>query len=178
MTQPATRALPLDVEPATREAPAGESALVARARTDPDAFAALYRLHYPAIARYVRRRTGDEHAAADLVAETFLTALEHLPRYRERGLGAGGSRLLVLHEGPGALPVEEIARLPFDVLVAGTRAELTERADGGLAIAFDDGRGGAFEFVWRGVSTNEPASELETPDGKVRVRVESDDDPR
>lgn len=78
----------VDASPAEEPAPVGsdEAALVARARTDADAFAALYRRHCPAIARYVRRRVGDEHAAADLVAETFLAALEGLARYRWRGL--------------------------------------------------------------------------------------------
>ena len=63
-----------------------EARLVERARRDVEAFAQLYRLHYPAIARYVRRRVGDEHAAGDLVAETFLAALEGLGGYRQRGL--------------------------------------------------------------------------------------------
>jgi RNA polymerase sigma-70 factor (ECF subfamily) len=82
--------LPARIESATPAAAdpgePGERELVARAATDREAFAALYRRHYPAIARYVRRRVGDEGLAADLVAETFLTALEHLPRYRDRGL--------------------------------------------------------------------------------------------
>ena len=94
--------------------------------------------------------------------------------------GAGGSRLLVLDEsGADRLPVAEIARFPFDVLATGSQAEFTERPDGGLAIAFDDGRGGALEFVWQGVSDGaRGVSELETPDGKVRVRVENADDSR
>lgn len=71
--------------PPPRPAPTDERELVARAASDPDAFAALYRRHHSRIARYVRRRVGDPDAAADLVAETFLTALEHLPRYRDRG---------------------------------------------------------------------------------------------
>jgi RNA polymerase sigma-70 factor (ECF subfamily) len=66
--------------------PPTERSLVRRAVRDPDAFAALYRLHYPAIARYVRRRVGDAHAADDLIAETFTVAFEQLPRYRQRGL--------------------------------------------------------------------------------------------
>jgi len=33
-----------------------ETALDQRARRDPDAFAELYRLHCPAITRYIRRR--------------------------------------------------------------------------------------------------------------------------
>ena len=63
-----------------------EAALVLAARTDPDAFAELYRRHYPAIARYVRRRIGDEHASHDVVSETFVTALTKLSSYRDRGL--------------------------------------------------------------------------------------------
>ena len=57
-----------------------------RARSDPDAFASLYRAHSPAIARYVRRRVGDPDLTDDLVAETFTVALEKLGGYRERGL--------------------------------------------------------------------------------------------
>ena len=63
-----------------------EAELVERARSSADAFARLYRAHHPAIARYIRRRVGDEHVAGDLVAETFLAALSNLHRYRSRGL--------------------------------------------------------------------------------------------
>ena len=67
-------------------APPSDGDLVLRARADPDAFAQLYRRHHPAIARYVRRRVGEGEVARDLVAETFLAALESLHRYRDRGL--------------------------------------------------------------------------------------------
>jgi len=66
--------------------PESESALVARAKQDPSAFGLLYRRHYPAIQRYLRRRLGDSAVLDDLVAETFLTAQSHLASYRERGL--------------------------------------------------------------------------------------------
>ena len=39
-----------------------EASLVERARTDPQAFAELYRLHYRAVGRCLHRRTGDVHA--------------------------------------------------------------------------------------------------------------------
>ncbi|HWL93519.1 MAG TPA: RNA polymerase sigma factor [Phycisphaerae bacterium] len=61
-----------------------ERDLVERARHDRRAFADLYRRHYPAIARYVLRRTGDAHAAEDLAADVFLAALRGLPRFRYR----------------------------------------------------------------------------------------------
>lgn len=64
----------------------GERALIDRARRDPEAFATLYRLHYPRIANYVHRRTGHAAATEDLVSDVFMTALTGLPRYRHRGL--------------------------------------------------------------------------------------------
>lgn len=63
-----------------------DARLVDRARGDVEAFAALYRRHYPAIQRYVRRRLGQSGFVDDVVAETFLKALEYLPRYEDRGL--------------------------------------------------------------------------------------------
>ncbi len=59
---------------------------VERAKRDPKAFAGLYRMHCRAVAGYVYRRTGDEHATEDIVSEVFLAALRHLPRYRHRGV--------------------------------------------------------------------------------------------
>ena len=63
-----------------------ERSLIERAKRDPQAFAGLYRMHYRALAGYVYRRTGDEHATEDIVSEVFLSALRHLPRYRHRGV--------------------------------------------------------------------------------------------
>ena len=76
----------------SRSRPAGtsprgeERELVRRAAGDPEAFAALYRAHYPAIQRYLRRRLGDPHVVEDAAAETFLAALQSIGRYRDRGL--------------------------------------------------------------------------------------------
>lgn len=63
-----------------------ERLLVERARTDRSAFAALYRRHYSAIARYILRRVGDVHTAEDLSADVFLAAMRGLPRYRYRDI--------------------------------------------------------------------------------------------
>jgi RNA polymerase sigma-70 factor (ECF subfamily) len=66
--------------------PAAEAELVDAARRDPREFGRLYRLHAPAIQRFLRRRLGDPHTAEDALAETFVSALQGLPRYRSRGL--------------------------------------------------------------------------------------------
>jgi RNA polymerase sigma-70 factor (ECF subfamily) len=63
-----------------------ELRLIERARTDRAAFAVLYRGHYAAIGGYLYRRTGDVHATEDLIADTFLSALKALPRYRSGGV--------------------------------------------------------------------------------------------
>ncbi|HET7037020.1 MAG TPA: sigma-70 family RNA polymerase sigma factor, partial [Thermomicrobiaceae bacterium] len=63
-----------------------EAALVAAAKVDGAAFAALYRRHRGPIYRYLRARTRCDEDAADLTQQVFLKAFEALPRYQERGL--------------------------------------------------------------------------------------------
>lgn len=75
-----------DRNPLPGRVAADESVLVERAVRDPEAFAELYRQNHPAITRYLRRRVGDRTLVEELVAETFLVALEQIPRYRDRGL--------------------------------------------------------------------------------------------
>ncbi len=62
-----------------------EAELIERARHDRDAFARLYRNHYAGVLGYLYRRTGDSHAAEDLVSEVFISAMQGLPRYQHRG---------------------------------------------------------------------------------------------
>ncbi len=59
--------------------------LVGQANTDSAALAALYRRHYPTVARYVARRVGNRQIAEDIVSETFLTMMRSLARYRWTG---------------------------------------------------------------------------------------------
>ncbi len=62
-----------------------EAALVAQAQADPQAFGLLYDLYVRRVYRYLLSRTGDGAVAEDITAETFLAALEALPRYHHRG---------------------------------------------------------------------------------------------
>jgi len=58
-----------------------DEALLLAARRDAEAFAEFYRRHARPLAGYLVRRTGDAEAAADLLAETFASALTGLDRF-------------------------------------------------------------------------------------------------
>ena len=61
--------------------------LVQRARGgDADAFASLYDLYAPRLHRYVRFRVREPSDAEDLVQRVFVSVLEALPRYEQRGV--------------------------------------------------------------------------------------------
>ena len=60
-----------------------DAQLIKEARTDPDAFAALYERHVRSLHGWLRARTGDEGAAMDLTAETFAQAALGLRRFRD-----------------------------------------------------------------------------------------------
>ena len=58
---------------------------VAEARRNPRAFAHLYDAYVQPVYRYLLSKTGKPQEAEDLTAQTFLAALQGLPRYRHRG---------------------------------------------------------------------------------------------
>ncbi len=63
-----------------------EQALVARAKAEPAAFAAIYDHYFPRIFNYVMVRLGDPDAANDVTAQVFEKALSMLDSYRsDRG---------------------------------------------------------------------------------------------
>lgn len=63
-----------------------EQALVARAKADPAAFAAIYYHYYPRIFNYAMMRLGDPDAANDVTAGVFEKVLVRLNSYRpDRG---------------------------------------------------------------------------------------------
>ena len=63
-----------------------DSALIARAKEDPEAFCLLYERYVDNIYSYIYYRTGNHHDAEDLTAKTFYQALKHIHRYVDRGL--------------------------------------------------------------------------------------------
>lgn len=61
------------------------SRLVETAKEEPLAFAQLYDRYVISVYRYLFSRVGNKADTEDLTAQTFLTVLEKLPRYREQG---------------------------------------------------------------------------------------------
>ena len=59
-----------------------DSALAAKARSDPEAFAELYRRHVRSIYRYHLAHTGNVKDAEDLTSQTFMAALEGIHSFR------------------------------------------------------------------------------------------------
>jgi RNA polymerase sigma-70 factor (ECF subfamily) len=64
---------------------ADESAVVQRAKSDPEAFGLLYECYVSTIYNYIYYRVGNQHDAEDLTARTFHRALNHIGRYVDRG---------------------------------------------------------------------------------------------
>lgn len=76
---------------------AHEQELVARARSDPDAFGQLYDLYVQPVYRYAYRRLGTHEDAEDVTAQTFYRALERMNGYEWRALPFGAWLFRIAH---------------------------------------------------------------------------------
>jgi RNA polymerase sigma-70 factor, ECF subfamily len=63
-----------------------ELAIIAKAKTDPNRFSALYEKYYKQIFLFVYRRIDDEDLSADLTSQVFLKAILNLPKYQYKGV--------------------------------------------------------------------------------------------
>lgn len=59
--------------------------LVEAAKSDLSHFAELYNRHVQSVYRYIYSRVGSQAEAEEITSQTFLAAMEALPRYQERG---------------------------------------------------------------------------------------------
>jgi len=62
-----------------------ENEIIERSKRDPKAFGELYESYFDRIYYFILRQTGDEEMAGDLASQTFVNALNHLPKYQFRG---------------------------------------------------------------------------------------------
>jgi RNA polymerase sigma-70 factor (ECF subfamily) len=94
---------------------------VEAARTDPVRFDALYRKYVGQVYSFAVYELRDHHAAEDLTEQTFLRALQGLPRFQERGEGEGSTFRVWLFQIARNLASNERrrkARHPQDMLDA------------------------------------------------------------
>jgi RNA polymerase sigma-70 factor, ECF subfamily len=63
-----------------------DEALVRAIAGDKEAFGVLYERYVGRIYTYIYYRTGNKHDAEDLTARVFYRAIEHIGRYRQRGV--------------------------------------------------------------------------------------------
>jgi RNA polymerase sigma-70 factor, ECF subfamily len=79
----------MEIDGASRMPPDREKELVARARSDGDAFVELYHFYFPRIYGFIFRRVRDHPTAEDLTSVTFQKAIEAVrdPAFRNETLG-------------------------------------------------------------------------------------------
>lgn len=166
-----------------------DSELMDRSVADPASFAELFDRHHGELYRYLRRRAGPS-LAADIAAETFLTALARRDRYRPDGqsvrpwLYGIAHNLLRTHARSerrqwlayarhGGMPeVDQSAADAFGN--ADSRADAAAavsrigRVLAGLAAADRDV---LLLFAWADMSYADIASTLQIPVGTVRSRL-------
>jgi RNA polymerase sigma-70 factor, ECF subfamily len=108
-----------------------DSALIERAKKDPDSFGELYERYVGKIYSYVYYRTGNEHDAEDLTARVFFRALNRLPSYTDRGLPFSAWLYRIAHNLVANWHRDQSRRkiVPLeDTLVSGMQTEAPEYA--------------------------------------------------
>jgi RNA polymerase sigma-70 factor (ECF subfamily) len=87
-----------------------DASLAHKARTDPQAFAELYRRHVRSIYRYHLAHTGNVKDAEDLTSQTFIAALEGIRSFRGTGpyitwlIGIASRKRALFFRGKGSKP--------------------------------------------------------------------------
>lgn len=153
--------------------------------TDPEAFAALFYRHAPAINRYVRRRLGAAEAE-DVVADTFVTAFARRHRFdAERGdvrpwLYGLASQHIRNHRRAELRAYRALARLGADPLTEEFADRVEDRAvaqaagpklAAALARMSGQHRDVLLLVAWADLSYEEVAEALDVPLGTVRSRL-------
>jgi len=164
-----------------------DAEIIARMRTDPAAFAAVFDRYYPAIHGYASRRLGRD-LADDVASETFLVAFDRWRRYDLAHSSARpwlfgiASNLIADHHRSEARRYEALARAgsagpdrgdqPAEDIVGGLDARAVR---GRLAVALRDiapaDREVLLLVAWAELSCEETARALEIPAGTVRSRL-------
>ncbi len=146
--------------PKTQYSSLDDARLAKHARTDPQAFAELYRRHVRSIYRYHLAHTGDSKDAEDLTSQTFMAALEGIRSFRgtapyitwligiasrKRALFFRGKKPVVsleaaLHLPTPGLPTDKAAarRIQIEQLVGALRTISQDRAEAIILCFFSE----------------------------------------
>lgn len=159
--------------------------MIAESREDPEAFAAVFDRHWPALYHYFLRRLGRE-VAEDLVGETFLTAFERRHRFDSRygdarpwlfGIAtnliskhrrAEGARYRALERTPRDMSAEGPAERAAAAASAAAARPALAKALAGLPARDRDV---LLLIAWADLSYEETATALGVPVGTVRSRL-------
>jgi RNA polymerase sigma-70 factor (ECF subfamily) len=148
-------------------------------------FGQMFDEHAPALHRYLARRVGTT-IADDLVADTFVTALDHRDRYDPARAGVRpwlygiASNLLRRHLRDELRALRATARLVIERHQDGPENRVAERLDAqariarlaaALAVLSPDDREVLLLTSWAGLSPVEIAQALDIPAGTVRSRL-------
>lgn len=161
-----------------------DAVLIAASRSDPERFGLIFERHHAAILSYLRRRVGPQEAA-DLAAETFVTAFRTRARYEVEHEGARpwlfgiATNLLRHHWRRERRRLRAYARTGRDPVESGIE-EAEDRADAerawprlarALASLPRAEREVLLLHVWADLSQTEIAQALEIPVGTVYSRL-------
>lgn len=162
-----------------------DAEVIQLSRDDPDRFEVLFQRHAPRIARYVVRRLG-QHAADDIVAETFLVAFRRRKSYdlscadARPWLYGIATNLIGRHRRDEIRLYRALARTGADLVTAPFTDRVDERVSAsaagprlawalaGLPAAYRDA---LLLVAWGDLSYEEAATALGVPKGTVRSRI-------
>lgn len=162
-----------------------DSAIIARSKSEPEAFAAVFDRYNPEIYRYAARRLG-RGLADDVAAETFLVAFDRRDRYDLARANARpwlygiASNLIAQHRRAEVQLYRALARTGVQEPAEGHADRVAMRVDSeairerlAAALAQIPGRERDVLLLvaWADLSTQESAQALGIPEGTVRSRL-------
>jgi len=156
-----------------------DARLAQQARTDPQAFAELYRRHVRSIYRYHLAHTGDVRDAEDLTSQTFMAALEGIRSFRGTApyitwlIGiASRKRALFFRGKKPQVPWEDALQLPYAGLPtdkAAARRLQRDQLFGALQTISQDRAEAIILCFFSELSTAEAALALRKSEGAIRM---------
>ena len=157
-----------------------DSATIAGSFERPERFGAIFDRHYPAVHRYLARRTARAQAD-DLASATFVTAFERRRSFRPQSTSArpwlyGIATNLLRESGRATRRDGEVAHrltteLPTSPGLDGAPGPSTEGLPEALATLEAGQRDVLLLYAWEELSYEEIAEALEIPIGTVRSRL-------